>query len=400
MSSKVSPAVWAVTVACAFSYMGIGLVDPILPEISASLNASPGQTELLFSTYLIVSAIVMFFASWVSSRIGRRTTLLLGLAIVVAFATACALSQEVNQVIGFRGGWGIGNALFVSTALATVLGAAADPRSAIRLYEGALGAGMALGPLVGGLLGGISWRGPFAGTAVLMGVGLVLIAVLVPHQRGESRTPSPLAAPFKALGDPRLRLLMVAALFYNYGYFTLLAYAPFPLHAASARAGRAFTPLDLGLVFFGWGLCLAIGSVWGAAHLSQRHAPRHTLVWVLIGLAVVEIALAASLDLRVQIIGVILGGAMIGILNTLMTEIAMAATDLPGEVVSSSYSGVRFVGGAIAPTMTGSLAASWGVGGPYWVGAPCLLITVALLWLDHRASMRRRSPGVGGVPAS
>lgn len=153
----VRPAVWAVTIAVAFSYMGVGVVDPILPEISSALKASPGQTELLFSTYLFVSAALMFFASWVATRIGRKKTLLVGLAIIVTFAAACALSGHVDLIIGFRGGWGVGNALFVSTALATVLGASAEPRRAIMLYEGALGAGMALGPLVGDL---VAWPFP------------------------------------------------------------------------------------------------------------------------------------------------------------------------------------------------------------------------------------------------
>ena len=133
----VRPAVWAVTIAVAFSYMGVGVVVPILPEISSALKASPGQTELLFSTYLFVSAALMFFASWVATRIGRKKPLLVGLAIIVTFAAACALSGHVDLIIGFRGGWGVGNALFVSTALATVLGASADPRRAIMLYEGA-----------------------------------------------------------------------------------------------------------------------------------------------------------------------------------------------------------------------------------------------------------------------
>ena len=92
----VRPAVWAVTIAVAFSYMGVGVVDPILPEISSALKASPGQTELLFSTYLFVSAALMFFASWVATRIGRKKTLLVGLAIIVTFAAACALSGHVD----------------------------------------------------------------------------------------------------------------------------------------------------------------------------------------------------------------------------------------------------------------------------------------------------------------
>lgn len=386
--SKIRPAVWAVTIACAFSYMGIGLVDPILPTISASLHASPGQTELLFTTYLIVTAIVMFFASWVSSRIGRKATLMIGLGIVVAFAALCGLAGNVNVIIGFRGGWGVGNALFVSTALATVLGASAEPRRAIMLYEGALGAGMALGPLVGGLLGGISWRGPFFGTAVLMAIGLIAITIFVPYRPAQG-TPRPVSAPFQALGDKRMRLLMLAAVCYNYGYFTLLAYAPFPLHEAAARTGWEFSPIDLGLVFFGWGLLLAGGSVLGAPWLSKHYGVRHTLVACLAGLTVVEIVLAASLNPVVQIVFVIIGGGFIGILNTAMTELATLATDLPQDVASSSYSGVRFIGGAIAPTLTGPLSALWGAGGPYWIGAASLVATAGLLWLDHVTTVRR-----------
>jgi hypothetical protein len=34
--------------------------------------------------------------------------------------------------------------------------------SAIVLFEAALGLGIASGPLLGGMLGGISWRGPFS----------------------------------------------------------------------------------------------------------------------------------------------------------------------------------------------------------------------------------------------
>ena len=78
------------------------------------------------------------------------------------------------MIIGFRAGWGLGNALFISTALATIVGAASGGvDNAIILYEAALGLGIATGPLLGGALGSISWRGPFFGTAVLMAIGLV-----------------------------------------------------------------------------------------------------------------------------------------------------------------------------------------------------------------------------------
>ena len=47
-----------------------------------------------------------------------------GLALIVVFATLAGLSGSVEAIIGFRAGWGLGNALFISTALATIVGAA------------------------------------------------------------------------------------------------------------------------------------------------------------------------------------------------------------------------------------------------------------------------------------
>ena len=74
--------VWAVAFACVVAFMGIGLVDPILPAIAESLQASPFQTELLFTSYLAVTGLAMLVTSWISSRIGAKKTLLIGLAPV------------------------------------------------------------------------------------------------------------------------------------------------------------------------------------------------------------------------------------------------------------------------------------------------------------------------------
>ncbi|GAE79794.1 transporter [Cutibacterium acnes JCM 18920] len=43
-----------------------------------------------------------------------------------------------------------------------------------------------------------------------------------------------------------------------------------------------------------------------------------------------------------------------------MTEIVMSASDIQREVASSAYSGVRFLGGACAPTLAGALSSMWG----------------------------------------
>jgi len=104
----------------------------------------------------------------VSSRIGAKWTLICGLILIVVFAALAGSSGSISEIIGFRAGWGVGNALFIATSLAVIVASASGGfAGAIVLYETALGLGIAVGPLVGGTLGEISWRGPFYGVAVL-----------------------------------------------------------------------------------------------------------------------------------------------------------------------------------------------------------------------------------------
>jgi MFS family permease len=164
MLLKQPRAVYAVAFACVVSFMGIGLVDPILPALSAKLDATPSQVSLLFTSYLLVTAVAMLFTGWVASRIGAKPTLITGLALIVVFAALAGLSGSIDQIVGFRAGWGLGNALFIATSLAVIVASATGGfAGAIVLYEAALGLGIAAGPLIGGLLGEVSWRGPFFG---------------------------------------------------------------------------------------------------------------------------------------------------------------------------------------------------------------------------------------------
>jgi MFS transporter, ACDE family, multidrug resistance protein len=374
-------AVWAVAFACVVAFMGIGLVDPILPVISAQLEATPTQAELLFTSYLLITGFAMLFTSFISSRIGAKRTLMIGLCLIVLFALAAALSQNVEAVIGFRAGWGLGNALFISTALATIVGAASGGAgSAIVLYEAALGIGIAVGPLLGGALGSISWKGPFFGTAALMSIGFIAITVLLKEQKDQPRTPTRFSAPFRALGNPAIAVLAGAALFYNIGFFVLLAYTPFPL---------GFAAMGIGLTFFGWGVALAITSVWVAPLLTAR-LPRTRVLAIVLPLLALDL-FAAGLLITSQValvVSVIVGGLLLGVLNTVFTESIMEATDLPRSVASSSYSAVRFLGGAAAPPLATALAEGVGAAIPYFFAAGCVVVATAVIVVGRRLLAR------------
>jgi MFS family permease len=380
--------VWAVAFACIVAFMGIGLVDPILPAIASELRATPTETELLFTSYLLITGLAMLVTSWVSSRIGARWTLLIGLALIVAFALLAALGGSVEAVIGFRAGWGLGNALFISTALATIVGAASGGSgAAIILYEAALGLGIAVGPLLGGLLGSVSWRGPFFGVATLMAIAFLAIVVLLPRETPDeraARVPTRLSAPIRALRTPALALLAVAALFYNIGFFVLLAFTPFPL---------GFDAIGLGLTFFGWGVCVAVTSVWVAPLLTARMR-RTTVLGIVLPLLALDLVVAGVFVTRpaVLVAAVIVGGLLLGVLNTVFTESVMNATDLPRSVASSSYSAVRFLGGAAAPPLAAAIAALAGDAVPYYAGAGSVVIAVVVVLAGQRTLARIDGP--------
>src|SRR5215468_508335 len=102
MTDRTSPfrqprAVWAVAFACVVSFMGIGLVDPILASLRDKLHASPAQVELLFTSYLVITAVAMLVTGWVSSRIGAKRTLIAGLVLIVVFSALAGASATPSS---------------------------------------------------------------------------------------------------------------------------------------------------------------------------------------------------------------------------------------------------------------------------------------------------------------
>jgi MFS transporter, ACDE family, multidrug resistance protein len=369
-------AVFAVAFACVVSFMGIGLVDPILPAISHELHASPSEVTLLFTSYLVVTAVAMLITNWVSSRLGAKRTLIAGLVLIVVFSALAGASPSIGGIIGFRAGWGVGNALFIATSLAVIVASASGGfAGAIVLYETALGVGIAMGPLLGGVLGEISWRGPFYGVAALMAIALLATVVLV------ERTPKPahktgLSAPLRALRHRGLLTMSLTALCYNWGFFTVLGYAPFPM---------GLSPIKLGLVFTGWGVLVAAFAVFGAPWLQGRLGIAKTMYANLAAFALVVLVIAIwTTDRAVLIPATIASGIFIGVNNTVTTQAVMTVSPVERPVASAAYGFVRFIGGGLAPYAAGRLVIAAGIHVPFFIAAGAIVAGIAILATAHR----------------
>ncbi|MBM6621718.1 MFS transporter [Micrococcaceae bacterium RIT802] len=377
---KQPKAVYALAFACVVSFMGIGLVDPILPAIASDLDASPSQVTMLFTSYLLVTAVAMLFTGWISSHIGAKRTLIYGLSIIVVFSALAGFSDSIGGIVGFRAGWGVGNAMFIATSLAVIVASASGGFvGAIVLYEAALGLGMAAGPLLGGMLGNISWRGPFLGVSVLMLIALVATITMV------APTPKPVRKtgildPLKALRHRGLLTMSLMALCYNWAFFTVLGYAPFPMGLDATH---------LGYVFFGWGLLVAIFSVFGAPWLQRKLGIAGTL-YLNLALFTVTILVIGIWVHRPSVLipAVIATGIFIGVNNTVTTQAVMTVSPVERPVASAAYGFVRFIGGGLAPLAAGKLVEHYNMHVPFIIGAVALVIGLAILASGHQLLRR------------
>jgi MFS family permease len=368
--------VWITAFAAVIAFMGIGLVDPILLSIAEGLHATPSQVTLLFSSYLGVQVLAMLFTGAMAARFGAKRTVLTGLVLIVLATLACALAGSIGQLVGLRAVWGLGNAFFIATALSVIVGAASGgQKGAILLYEAALGIGLSVGPLLGALLGSISWRGPFVGTAVLMAVALVLCATMLPSDANERRAKVGVLDPLRALKHGGLFRTSAGAALYTAAFFTVLAWSPFVLRWDAIR---------IGLVFFGWGLCVAVAGVVLAPRLAARFGERHATVFAVLGFAALMLVMSVD-DKAVLVVGVILSGVVSGLLNTLFTGTAMSISPAPRPVASAGYNFLRWLGGAAAATLVGHVAEWFGSDhAPFIAAAVLCVIAAGLLSIGEK----------------
>jgi MFS family permease len=170
--------------------------------------------------------------------------------------------------------------------------------------------------------------------------------------------------------------MALTALCYNWGFFTILGYAPFPME---------LSPIKLGLVFFGWGIFVALFAVFGAPRLQARFGIAKTMYANLSVFALLSLGIAIwTLDKPVLIILVILSGIVCGVNNTITTQAVMTVSPVERPVASAAYSFVRFIGGGLAPYVAGRLVLAINIHFPFYLGAVVLVLGIVILSTGHK----------------
>ena len=241
---------------------------PSLPAIAAGFGASTGQAQMTLSAFLLGFAAGQFFYGPVSDRVGRRPVLLFGLGLFTVASLICALSPNIETLIGAR----FLQALGASGPI--VLG-----RAIVRdVYEGSragrelsrmgtiMGVVPALAPILGGLIAQFShWRTIFA-VMILCGAGLAATVLLrLPESiRRKSETPISFLSILRGfkvlLGHPGYRTYVGLSMLTYGGLFAFISGSSFVLQGI----------YGLDELAYGFSFAFVVTGFIGGTALAQR----------------------------------------------------------------------------------------------------------------------------------
>ena len=161
-----SPARWLALAVLCVSLLMVTLDNTVLnvalPTLERDLRATTTELQWIVDAYVIVFAGLLLVMGSLADRIGRKRVFLAGLAAFAAGSAWAAFSGSVGVLIAARASMGIGGAMMMPSTLAIITDMFRDPaerQRAIGMWAGTSGVGIALGPIVGGLLLAHFWWG-------------------------------------------------------------------------------------------------------------------------------------------------------------------------------------------------------------------------------------------------
>jgi EmrB/QacA subfamily drug resistance transporter len=390
------------------------IINVAMPRLVGDLGASSAQLQWVVASYTVVFAGLLLAAGSLGDRFGRRHALLAGLVAFLAGSVIAATAASTNVLIVGRCVMGIGGALIMPTTLSILVNVFGDPRErakAIAAWTAASGAGIAVGPIIGGaLMRSFSWSSVFWINVPLLVAAVVGAVHLVPDSRDPHATRldpvgavlsiaavsslvyATIQAPERGWASTAslvnfavgtgLGILFVAweirrddpmldiSLFRNRSFsagsitLTLLFFAMAGtvfLQAQYLQFVLDYTPLAAGFALVPAALGMLLGTGAGA-HLAAMHGGRVAVAaGTLIGASgvAVQAAFADGGSYVPTGVGLLLFGLGAGIAMPAATEMIMATLPPARAGVGSAVNDtVREFGGALGVAVIGSIAAT------------------------------------------
>lgn len=185
---------YALAASCFALFMAILdnlVVNVALPTISKDLEATTTQLQWIVSAYILVFASLQITAGGLGDRLGRKRWFLAGITLFTVTSLLAAFSQNVEMLIAARALQGLGAAFILPLSL-SIISEAFPPEErgkALGIWSAVSVSGLALGPVVGGLLVQYaSWHWIFLVNVPIGIVAFLVSSAVVTESRDTSGT--------------------------------------------------------------------------------------------------------------------------------------------------------------------------------------------------------------------
>jgi len=385
--------------------VSIGLIIPVLAPLVGTFTSSQSEQAFWYGAVTIVFGIANFFGSPIlgrlSDRYGRRPVLLIGFSglalsfIVTGLATALWMLLVVRLFSG-----AMQSNISVANAYVADITAPAERAKAFGKLGAMLGMGFILGPVIGGLLGGISPHLPFffaAGLALVNWLyGFFVLPESLPPERRRPfvlREANPISAlrglvELKGVGS----LVIVIA---------LSALAQFMTHTSWVLYTTfkfGWGPTQNGWSLFAIGLMSVLVQGVFLSRLLHRFSPQRLAIMGLISSSICYVLWGLATEgwmLYAVIFINVLGFAVSAAMQSL---IANAADPTTQGRTAGAVGSLNSMMAVLAPAIGAPLLATvshlphgdWRIGAPFYFCAALQAASTVLALRHFRRERRRR----------
>ncbi|NQF14002.1 MFS transporter [Brevibacillus sp. HB1.3] len=338
--------------------LGNSMLIPVLPTMKTEMKLTSLQSSLLITAFSIAAGIVIPFAGYLSDRFGRKIVIILSLALyglggLVAGLAALWIDQPYMAIMGGRILQGIGAAGTAPIAMALVgdLFDGASESRALGLLETSNGMGKVLSPIFGSLLALISWYMVFLAFPIICGVVLLMFLFLTKEKKQEKK-PLPvkqymhsIAQVFKQHGKWLVPAFFIGSicLFTLFGVLFYLSDLLEEKYKIDGVIKGFFLAIPL--------LVMSIAAYVTGIIIKKKLKLMRLFVIIGMFLLATSYVLTSFVQGAYILIGIlVIGSVGTGmILPCLNSMIVGAVQKTERGMITSLYSGVRFIGVAIGP---------------------------------------------------
>lgn len=168
--------------------LDVTVVNVALPHIQSDLGLSRAGLAWVVDGYVLMAGGLLLLGGRLGDLLGRRRMFLVGVTVFALASAASGAAVAPGMLVASRFAQGIGEALAAPAAFGLIALLFTDPKErarAIGIFGGIAGLGGTLGPIISGVLVGVSWRWIFLVNVPVAAFALVAVVRLVNESKAQ-----------------------------------------------------------------------------------------------------------------------------------------------------------------------------------------------------------------------